>query len=55
VLTAGQMLAALVHTTLIAVFFSVLCYLCFQVGWSRRRSPAAQGVTSEPARVTTAP
>lgn len=33
VLTAGQMLAAILHATLIAVFFSVLCYLCAQVGW----------------------
>ena len=39
VLTAGQMLAALVHTTLIASFFSVLCFLCMQVGspWRRKR------------------
>lgn len=39
VLTGGQMLAALVHTTLIASFFSVLCFLCMQVGspWKRKR------------------
>ncbi|HEX6483775.1 MAG TPA: heme A synthase [Ktedonobacteraceae bacterium] len=39
ILTAGQMLAALVHTTLIASFFSVLCFLCMQVGspWNRKR------------------
>jgi len=56
VLTAGQMLAALVHTTLIAVFFSVLCYLCFQVGWSRRRSAAQDAASkSKPVEVTTAP
>lgn len=32
VLTAGQMLAGILHATLITVFFSVLCYLCEQVG-----------------------
>lgn len=39
VLTGGQMLVALVHTTLIASFFSVLCFLCMQVGspWKRKR------------------
>ena len=39
VFTGGQMLAALVHTTLIASFFSVLCILCMQVGrpWKRKR------------------
>ncbi len=35
VLTTGQMLAALIHTTLISIFFSVLCYLCVAVGWPR--------------------
>ena len=33
VLTSGQMIAGLVHATLITVFFSILCYLCEQVGW----------------------
>ena len=36
VLTEGQLLAALVHTTLITIFFSGLCYLCMQVGWPRK-------------------
>ncbi len=36
VITMGQLIPALVHTTLISVFFSVLCYLCMQVGWPRR-------------------
>ena len=41
VLTAGQLLAALLHTTLISIFFSVLCFLCIQVGWPwRRKKPA---------------
>ena len=44
VFTEGQMLASLLHATLISVFFSVLCYLCAQVGWpgSHRRALAAQ-------------
>lgn len=37
VLTEGQLLAALVHTTLITIFFSGLCYLCMQVGWPRKK------------------
>ena len=46
VLTAGQMLATLVHTTLISVFFAVLCILCVQVGWPWRRKKLAQGTES---------
>lgn len=42
VLTIGQMLAALVHTTLIAIYFAVLCYLCMQVGWPGRRKALGQ-------------
>jgi heme a synthase len=33
VMTGGQVLAALVHTTIISVLFSAICYLCMQVGW----------------------
>jgi cytochrome c oxidase assembly protein subunit 15 len=41
VLTTGQMLATLIHTTLISVFFAVLCILCVQVGWPwKRKRPA---------------
>ncbi len=36
--TGGQMLAALMHATIISAFFSVLCYLWMQVGWPRRKS-----------------
>ncbi len=36
--TEGQLLAALVHATLIAVFFSSLCLLCVQVGWPWKRA-----------------
>lgn len=34
----GQVLVALVHTTLISVFFAVLCYLCMQMGlpWTKK-------------------
>ncbi len=44
VFTGGQLLAALVHTTLIASFFSVLCFLCVQVGWPGRRKKTVQQV-----------
>lgn len=56
VLTGGQMIAALVHTTLIAGFFSVLCYLCFQVGGSRKGEQQAQTIESkgQPVEVTSA-
>ncbi len=37
VFTGGQLLAALLHITIISFFFSVLCYLCVQVGWPWRR------------------
>ncbi len=33
VFTGGQLLSALLHITIISFFFSVLCYLCVQVGW----------------------
>ena len=38
VLTGGQLLSALLHITIISLFFSVLCYLCVQVGWPWRRN-----------------
>jgi cytochrome c oxidase assembly protein subunit 15 len=47
ILTAGQLLAALVHTTLIVVFFSILCYLCMQVGWPRRRKTIGEGIAEQ--------
>jgi cytochrome c oxidase assembly protein subunit 15 len=47
VLTGGQLLAALVHTTLISIFFSVLCFLCMQVGLPRKRNKVAQNVDSQ--------
>jgi heme a synthase len=46
----GQVLVTLVHTTVIALFFAVLSYLCMQVGlpWrstqKRKQMPAAQGI-----------
>lgn len=42
VLTTGQMVPALIHATLISIFFAVLCYLCTQVGWPGRREQPAQ-------------
>lgn len=44
VLTMGQMLPALIHATLISIFFAVLCYLCAQVGWPGRRAQLARPV-----------
>ena len=29
----GQVMVALIHTTLISIFFAVLCYLCMQIGF----------------------
>jgi heme a synthase len=37
VFSEGQMLAALVHATLISVFFSILCYICTEVGLPGRK------------------
>ncbi len=53
VLTTGQMLAALVHTTLISIFFSVLCYLCMQVGWPWRKKRLEQPVEPRQAELHT--
>jgi cytochrome c oxidase assembly protein subunit 15 len=47
VLTQGQLLAALLHTTLISIFFSVLCYLCMQVGWPWKRSQRKSEIESK--------
>ncbi len=38
VFTGGQLLATLLHITVISFFFSVLCYLCVQVGWPWRKN-----------------
>ncbi len=53
--TIGQMLAALVHTTLISVFFAVLCYFCVQVGWPWKRNRLAQSVESKQLELKTVP
>ncbi|WP_162005611.1 COX15/CtaA family protein [Dictyobacter vulcani] len=37
VLSGAQLLVSLLHTTIIAVLFSVLCYLCVQVEWPWKR------------------
>ena len=47
ILTSGQLLAALVHTTLIVIYFSILCYLCMQVGWPGRYKPVAEGIAEQ--------
>jgi len=48
VLTGGQMIAILLHTTIISCFFAVLCYLCMQVGWPwRRKQPLRQEIDGQ--------
>jgi len=47
IFTSGQMVAALLHATIISIFFSVLCYLCVQVGWPLRRNKVKQDVRNE--------
>jgi cytochrome c oxidase assembly protein subunit 15 len=42
IFTEGQLLADLLHTILIVLFFTVLCYLCMQVGWPWKRSETEQ-------------
>lgn len=41
--SAGQLLASLLHATLVSIFFSVLCFLCAQVGWPWKRDKQLQG------------
>ena len=53
--SAGQLLATLVHTTLIAVFFSVLCYFCVQVGWPWQKKNLAQNTESNQLEMKTVP
>lgn len=33
VLTIGQLLPVIAHTTLITIFFTILSYICMQIGW----------------------
>ncbi len=47
VLTTGQMVPALIHATLVSVFFAVLCYLCAQVGWPGKREQLARHVEGQ--------
>jgi cytochrome c oxidase assembly protein subunit 15 len=37
VFSGGQVLLALLHTTIISIYFSILCYLCMQAGWTKSR------------------
>jgi len=47
VITGGQMVSELLHATIISVFFSVLCYLCMQVGWPFKRNRLKQNIESK--------
>ncbi|MBN2909756.1 heme A synthase [Polycladomyces sp. WAk] len=40
VLSGIQLIIALLHTTVISIFFSVMCYLCMRVGVPWRHEPA---------------
>ena len=53
--TAGQLLATLIHTTLISVFFAVLSIVCVQVGWPWRRKRLAQSAESTQLELKTVP
>jgi cytochrome c oxidase assembly protein subunit 15 len=55
VLTTGQMVPALIHATLVSVFFSVLCYLCAQVGWPGKRARPVQQVEGQSVEPETIP
>jgi cytochrome c oxidase assembly protein subunit 15 len=54
VLTGGQLIAILLHTTIISVFFSVLCYLCMQVGWPWQRNRQKQTLDEKQRGLNTA-
>ncbi|SEN20415.1 COX15/CtaA family protein [Lihuaxuella thermophila] len=49
VFTGGQLVAALVHTTIISIFFSALSYLCMQVGlpWKREQEESRPSAGKE--------
>ncbi len=54
VITQGQLLVALVHTTIVTIFFSVLCYLCMQLGWPwKRNKERQQDIVSEQLELNT--
>ncbi|TCS93455.1 COX15/CtaA family protein [Hazenella coriacea] len=36
ILTDGVLVSALAHTTIISIFFTVLAYLCLQIGWKHQ-------------------
>lgn len=55
VLTGGQLIAALAHTTLIVLFFSLLCYLCMQVGWPGRQKSLETGPGEHTVRTQAVP
>ncbi|GHO83875.1 COX15/CtaA family protein [Dictyobacter formicarum] len=53
VLSGAQLLVALLHTTVIAGLFSVICYLCMQVEWPwrKRRVEQKPAVSTDNAQV----
>jgi heme a synthase len=53
--TEGQLLASLVHATLISVFFSALCLLCVQVGWPWKKAKLVESGESKQLELKTVP
>ncbi len=51
VLSAGQMVFALIHATLITLFFAVLCYLCTEIGRPGQRDKLADRDAWRPFKV----
>lgn len=60
--TEGQMVAVLVHATLVSILFALICYLCTSAGWpgqgwrasstEKRAEPEAEGVPDSPLLAT---
>jgi cytochrome c oxidase assembly protein subunit 15 len=50
VLSDGQLLAGIIHVTVISTYFVVLSYLCLQIGWPWRQSQPALMLESSTAR-----
>lgn len=48
----GQLVPALTHTIIISVYFSVLCYLCLQVGLPWKKKQNSTDVSQKPATVS---
>jgi cytochrome c oxidase assembly protein subunit 15 len=54
VFTGGQLLVEIAHVTLVSTFFSILSYLCMQVGWFPKRHAVEGAVGASPLEPTNA-